>query len=145
MSPSSPTTMRNADDDINIKPSPYNMSPSSATRRTFFNRAFSKLEKGSLRGSIFNLVSAALGGGVLSLPYVFVLSGWVSGLLLLALGCGASMWSNVLIARMATELKLKNLDEMAFMSGGPCLRKTLQIIIVVYVFGVCIGYQIFLG
>ena len=31
------------------------------------------------------------------------------------------------------------------MAGGKCLRKFLQLIIIIYVFGVCIGYQIFIS
>ena len=106
----SPTTTANATADINIKPSHVALSPTSANRRTFYDRTFSKLEKGSLRGGIFNMVSAALGGGVLSLSFVFVLSGWGIGFILLLVGCSASMWSNLLIAQMATEHRLSNLD-----------------------------------
>ena len=40
---------------------------------------------------------------------------------------------------------MKNLDEMAFKSGGPCLRKFLQIMMVVYATGACTGYQIFMA
>lgn len=124
-SPSSPTTLRNADADINIKPSKFELSPNAASKRTFFDRTFSKLQRGSLRGSIFNLVSAALGGGVLALSYVFVLSGWAMGLILLGLGFFGAMWSNLLIAKMACDHGLTNIDQMAFKAGGNCLRKTL--------------------
>ena len=102
-SPSSPTTYRNADADINIKPSALDLSPTANNRRSFYDRTFSKLEKGSLRGGIFNMISAALGGGVLSLSYVFVLSGWAIGLGLLLIGALAGYWSNLLIARLATD------------------------------------------
>lgn len=144
-SPASPTTLRKADADINIKPSKYELSPSSASRRTFFDRTFSKLQRGSLRGSIFNLVSAALGGGVLALSYVFVLSGWAMGLILLGLGFAGAMWSNLLIAKMACDHGLTNIDQMAFKAGGNCLKKFLQVLIIVYATGSCIGYQIFIG
>ena len=85
---------------INIKPLPLteSLSPSAINRRTFFDRTFSKLEKGSVRGGIFNLVSAALGGGVLSLSYVFVLSGYITGFVLLGVGAIAAYWSNMMIA-----------------------------------------------
>lgn len=139
-SPSSPTTMRNADSDINIKPSKYALSPTANNRRTFYDRTFSKLEKGSLRGSIFNMISAALGGGVLSLSYVFVLSGWGMGLILIVIGFFASRTSNLMIAKLATDHNCKNIDEMAFKAGGTCFRKFLQIIMLVYAFGSCIGY-----
>ena len=71
------------------------------------------------------MISAALGGGVLSLSYVFVLSGYGTGLILLCVGLAAGTWSNLLIARMATDHNTKNLDEMAFKAGGNCLRKFL--------------------
>ena len=108
--------------------------------RTFYDRTFTKLEKGSVRGSIFNLVSAALGGGVLSLSYTFVLSGWAAGLIMIAIGTLAGIWSNLLIAKMAIKYKLGNLDRIAFASGGNCFRKFLQILMLVYAFGACIGY-----
>ena len=141
----SPTTVRHATADINIKPSNVALSPrASGQRRSFFDRTFSKLDRGSVRGSIFNLVSSALGGGVLALGYIFVLSGWLLGLLLLLTGYVASTWSNLLLAQMAEKHKLKNLDEVAFKTGGVCFRKFLQILIITYVFGVLIGYQIFM-
>ena len=100
----SPNTMRHATADVNIKPGTMMMSPKMGgvtQRRSFYDRTFTKLDKGSVRGSIFNLVSAALGGGVLSLSYVFVLSGWLTGLLLIALGTVAGIWSNLLIIQMS--------------------------------------------
>ena len=102
-SPSSPGTLKNANADINIKPSKFDLSPTAGNRRSFYDRTFSKLQKGSLRGGIFNMISAALGGGVLSLSYVFVLSGWGFGLILLCIGLVAGIWSNLLIARLATD------------------------------------------
>jgi hypothetical protein len=92
--PFSPATMRDANADINIKMSAVPMSPGALRRRTFMNRTFSKLDKGSVRGSIMSLTSAAVGGGVLSLPYVFALSGWAAGIFLVFLGCFAGIWSN---------------------------------------------------
>jgi amino acid permease len=70
-------------------------------RKTFFKRTFSKLEKGSVRGSILSLCSAAVGGGVLSLPFVFVLSGWAVAIVLIIVGALAGVWSNLMIAEIA--------------------------------------------
>jgi len=125
MSPMSPNTLANADADMNIKPSKMALSPTAGNRRTFTDRTFSKLEKGSLRGGIFNMISAALGGGVLSLSYVYVLSGWAVALAMTVIGYIAGTWSNLLIAKMAVRYNMKNLDEMAFKAGGNCLRKFL--------------------
>ena len=125
----SPTTIRNADADINIKPTKFVMSPTmggvTKSRRTFYDRTFTKLEKGSVRGSIFNMVAASLGGGVLTLSYVFVLSGWMIGLTLIAVGTLAGIWSNLMLAKMSIKHKLPNLYQIAFKAGGNCLRKFL--------------------
>ena len=140
----SPNTIRHADADINVKPGLLLKSPMiggvSKRNRTFYDRTFTKLEKGSVRGSIFNLVSAALGGGVLSLSYTFMLSGWLAGLIMIAIGTIAGIWSNLLIAKMAIKYKLGNLDKIAFESGGNCFRKFLQILMIMYAFGALIGY-----
>lgn len=106
------------------------------------DKTFSKLEKGSIRGSIMALCSAAVGGGVLSLPFVFVLSGYVAGIALILIGGLAGVLSNLLIARAAIEHNIMNLDQLALKSGGKCLQNSLQVIILIYVFGACIGYII---
>lgn len=56
------------------------------------------------------LVSSAVGGGVLSLPYVFCLSGWVVGFTLLILGALANIWSNNMIAEVAIKKGLTNFE-----------------------------------
>jgi amino acid permease len=86
------------------------MSPGAQGRRTFFDRSFSKLEKGSVRGSTISLCSAAIGGGVLSLPYMFVLVGWGMGYVLLIVGAFASVWSNLIIAYLSEKYRLPNYD-----------------------------------
>jgi len=40
-------------------------------KRGLCSRWFGKLTPGSMRGSIFALMSTALGAGILSLPYTF--------------------------------------------------------------------------
>ena len=91
------------------------------------------------------MVSSSLGGGVLSLSYVFVLSGWGTGLILVAIGAIASTWSNLIIAKMCATKGLRNLDDMATRAGGKCLSKTLQLAMILYALGACIGYQIFIA
>lgn len=83
----SPSTHKAADADINIREARMVFSPNhNHQRRTFFNRAFGKLEKGSLRGSIFSLCASAIGSGVLSLPFVLNLNGWALGFIFIIVG-----------------------------------------------------------
>jgi hypothetical protein len=93
-----PSTKLGATDDINILGSEMPMSPGGAARKSFFNRSFGKLEKGGVRNSTFLLCNAAVGGGVLSLPYMFVLSGWLTGYILLSVSAIAGVWSNLMLA-----------------------------------------------
>jgi len=94
----SPGTKAAATGDINILTSENPMSPGGAARKSFFNRSFGKLEKGGVRNSAFLLCNAAVGGGVLSLPYMFVLSGWLTGYILLCVSAIAGTWSNLMLA-----------------------------------------------
>ena len=50
-------------------------------KRTFTQRAFGKMEAGSLRGSIFAISSIALGTGCLSLPIRFTQLGLLGGII----------------------------------------------------------------
>jgi len=97
------------------------MSPGAFNRRTFFDRSFSKLEKGGVRGSIFSLCSAAIGGGVLSLPYMFVLVGWGMGYILLIVSGFAGIWSNLILAQLSEKHRIPNYDSIALKAGGTCM------------------------
>lgn len=135
----SPTTMMNATGDINIRNNNFPLSPAQ-TRKNMFNRTFGKLDKGSLRGSIFSLCAAAIGSGVLSLPYVLALTGWVIGTILIIVGAIAACWSLFLIAEGATKARVPNLNTLAKKAGGRKLMILLQVNILIYMFGSCISY-----
>jgi amino acid permease len=94
-------------------------------RKTVFGRAFGKLSKGSLRGSIFSLCASAIGSGVLSLPSVLAATGWAIGLGLVTLGAIAACWSLFIIAESAIKTKAKNFSQLAQKSGGIKLERIL--------------------
>lgn len=142
-SPTSPNTFNNATDDINIKPTSSMLSPGASTRRTFFNRAFGKLEKGSLRGSTLSLISSAIGAGIFTLPYVFELVGWVFGIVLLMIGCFCGIWSALMLTWLATEHKLKSYDAIA-RKASPWASRFLGAAILVFGVGNCCSSQIIL-
>jgi amino acid permease len=103
------------------------------------------LDKGSLRGSIFALSATAIGSGVLSLPYVLGLNGWVLGLIFLLVGAFAAAWSLFMIAESAIKANVKNLSMLSNLVGGKKLERFLQINLLVYLFGCCITYQIIIS
>jgi len=51
------------------------------------------MEKGSLRGSILGMTSAAIGSGVLTFPNVFKQIGWANGVALMVMGAFGCWWS----------------------------------------------------
>ena len=58
------------------------------------------------------------------------------------IGAVAAVWSNKIIARTAIDANLPNLSQMAEKAGGKALAKSLQWMIIVFMFGACISYQI---
>jgi hypothetical protein len=141
-------TAVSADEDMNIKPSALMLSPNAdfsrrmGANKTFVERTFSKLDRGSLRGSIFSLCASAIGSGVLSLPYVLKLCGYVQGLCFMLLGAFGAEISLRMLATVAVEQGLPNYSKIAIKAGGNGLNLLLSVMILLFMFGSCISYQI---
>jgi hypothetical protein len=109
-------------------------------RRTFMARTFGRMEQGSIRGSIFALCAVAIGAGVLSLPYVLKMSGWVLGTILIIIGAVSGYYSMYMILVRSIETNCKNFSELAMKAGGKGLTVLLQISILSFMFGACVSY-----
>ena len=116
------------------------LSPFGGQRRTYLRRTFGPMQQGSVRGSIFALCAVAIGAGVLSLPYVLKLNGWVLGTLLIIIGAVSGYYSMYMILVRSIESKCKNFSELAFKAGGKPLTILLQISILSFMFGACVSY-----
>ena len=86
--------------------------------KDWITRYFGKLDKGSLRGSIFALCSGAIGTGVLSLPYVLAINGWVVGIIMIAMGAFASAMSSYLLADAGGKVNQETYSDVALVVGG---------------------------
>lgn len=73
------------------------MSPFGGRRRTYMERTFGPMQQGSVRGSIFALCAVAIGAGVLSLPFVLRMNGWVLGTILIIIGAVSGFFSMEMI------------------------------------------------
>ena len=82
-------------------------------KRTLYSRAFSKMDAGSLRGSTFSLTAAAVGAGVLQLPYVLKLNGYVLGTGILLLAAVGAIVSLRTIGRLAVENNCTSYSQLA--------------------------------
>lgn len=108
--------------------------------RTFVSRTLSKLNKGSLRGSIFNLCASAIGAGVLSLPYVCRLCGYVAGPVMMMIAAIAANVSLRMLAKNAVIGNLKSYSKICMLAGGKKLSTLLCILIIIFMFGSCTSY-----
>ena len=82
----------------------------------------------------------AIGAGVLSLPYVLTLNGWILGTLLIIIGAVSGYYSMYMILVRSIDTKCKNFSELAKMAGGKPLTILLQISILSFMFGACVSY-----
>ena len=76
------------------------------------------------------------------MPYVLRLNGWLLGLGFILLGAIAADLSNRILARLACENDCLNLSSLAKKAGGEFLSKLLAYMIILFVFGSTISYQI---
>ena len=90
---------------INSRPDSRAVSIRQWTYRDCTDRYFGKLAKGSMRGSIFALCSGAIGTGVLSLPYVLKINGWIVGIVLIILGAFGKTSNSCLLYSIWDELR----------------------------------------
>ena len=124
--------------DIKIVPMP--LSPNAVNRRSYFDRTFSPLGKGSIRGSIFALCASAIGSGVLTLPYVLALNGWAAGISFMIIAALAARTTLSMLANSACELGLPNYSKIVERAGGKKLTILLQVMIILFMYISCIGY-----
>lgn len=81
--------------------------------KTLWSRLFGPLKPGSLRGSIFTLMSCALGAGSLALPYaVFAKTGLILGIFLLVLTGLISLYSLYLLMYSSLKTNCMSYSEL---------------------------------
>ena len=110
--------------------------------RTLAERYFSKMDKGSLRGSILGMTCAAIGSGVLTFPFVFKQIGWANGTVILFMGAFGCWWSLYMLIQRARHHELLNYSAVAFKAGGKPLQLTLQLSVLLYMFATCLACTI---
>eukprot|EP00475_Leptophrys_vorax_P022189 TRINITY_DN301_c0_g1_i1.p1 TRINITY_DN301_c0_g1~~TRINITY_DN301_c0_g1_i1.p1 ORF type:complete len:546 (-),score=117.74 TRINITY_DN301_c0_g1_i1:1392-3029(-) len=100
------------------------------------------LRAGGTVSSIFNLCSATLGAGALSLPFVFATCGIIMALGLLLFGALATIFSIKLLIWCRTRARLATYEDLAmkFFSNRGALF--VEITIILFCFGTCIAYTV---
>eukprot|EP00300_Choanocystis_sp_HF-7_P014294 c18638_g1_i1.p1 GENE.c18638_g1_i1~~c18638_g1_i1.p1 ORF type:complete len:464 (+),score=101.84 c18638_g1_i1:103-1392(+) len=95
---------------------------------------------GSMLGSVFNLCSATLGAGALSLPFAFSRSGLALGIALLAVGGIATSFSIKLLIRARLQTNLKSYEELSAGLFGRTMSIATELNIFLFCFGTAVAY-----
>ncbi len=112
------------------------------TRPGLYKRMFGKIEPGSIRGSIFNMAILSIGSGCLSLPKAISQMSLVMGLTSLIFTCVSTYFTLYLINITAEKYHIFNYSRLVKTIFGKAVSYFLDTIILIYIFGVLILYQV---
>lgn len=115
---------------------------SSGSRRTFVERYFSKIEPGSLRGSIFAMSSLALGTGCLAIPNQLQYMSLIGGIFIILFSGMSAYWSLSIMILSSKKYKTADYSKLVFHVYGKFLSALLDYTILIYIFGILISYQV---
>ena len=110
--------------------------------KTIYQRLFSPMDAGSLRGSVFAMSSLALGTGCLALPKNFGTMSFTGALLTLVFGSAVAYWSLIIMIEASRKTKCTEYSRLVKESLGNKLALFLDIMILIYIFGILISYQV---
>lgn len=112
-------------------------------RKGCLDRWFSPMDKGSFRAGVLSLTATAIGGGVLTLPYVCKTCGIGLGLIMLFLGFLSALWSFSLLVKANERAGgCKTYKEFCTKCGGRGLHLAYDFSVIFTIFGSLIGYQV---
>ncbi|PHT43895.1 Amino acid transporter ANTL2 [Capsicum baccatum] len=109
--------------------------------------------KSCLPKTFANFFIAIVGAGVLGLPYTFMRTGWITGLLTLFSIAALTYHGMMLLIHTRRRLdlsligdsKISSFGDLGFAVCGPTGRFVVDIMIVLSQCGFCVGYLIFIG
>jgi len=111
-------------------------------RKSLMKRFFSPMEEGSLRASIFAMSSLALGTGCLALPQKFGQMSFFGALIMVAFAACSAYWSLKIMIITSKKIKCDEYSKCVSYSFGKKAANFLDIVTIVYIFGILISYQV---
>ncbi len=104
-----------------------------------------KLREGTVKSSVFTLVSTIIGGGVLSLPFTLAACGLVPGMILLVVMATVSAYSANLLVASAARSGGESYEDIALRVWGPRAALAVSALVLMLVFFASIGYIVLFG
>lgn len=105
----------------------------------------------SVPKSFGNILIAIVGAGVLGLPYTFMKTGWLAGLIMLGIIAGITYYCMMLLVWTKRKLesdgfvKIGSFGDVGFIVSGSVGKAMVDSMIVLSQAGFCVGYLIFIG
>ena len=121
------------------------ISPLDRPNRSIPSRVFGSITPGGVRQSVFTLISTAMGGGLLCLPFVMRECGWLLGSLLLCTSALIGYFSMTMLIHSAHKVRKYSYSSLLAHCLGSWTGPLLDMIIVMYGVGALVAYLIFLG
>lgn len=110
-------------------------------RLSWWDRTFSPINPGSVRGSILTFCSNAIGAGLLSLAYAVKLAGIIPGVCMLVLGCFIYRFYYRVIVRAQDKTQQFTFIGMIQSMFGETSRRVLEICLCMALFGFLCAFQ----
>ena len=137
-------------------PSPLDLAGPHGLRRELFNEDTGSLAKGDtlqaaiydrvgLWGTVWNMCSATLGAGALSLPFAFQHLGAAGGALAIALTASAAHYSVSLLVGAITVTRATSYEQLTVYCFGKTMGVIVEVNILVFCFGSVIAYTVAVG
>lgn len=124
--------------------SSFTSSPNGSTK-SWKERTFSKMNAGSIRGSIFTLASTAMGAGYLATPNILLDAGVILGLGIIIL-CGFLVYlSLMVVAKCADKYKIYHYPSVAREMLGNKWAVLLELAIIFNGYGLIVALNIIIG
>lgn len=116
-----------------------------STAATAFARVRNVVPHGGLIANVYNLASATLGAGIVSMPSGFHDSGLVVSIILLVVVCTCTIYSIHLLAVAKDKSGLRSYEEMARGLLGRGWDYFTAFLMFIFCWGTCVGYVISVG
>jgi hypothetical protein len=113
-----------------------------STVRPLSQRLFGKIEAGSVRGSIFNMIILSLGTGCLSLPKAMGDMSLIMGLFSVILTCLATYWTLYILTISSEKYKIFSYSKLTRLLFGNVAGFVIDFMVLFYIFGILILYQV---
>jgi Amino acid permeases len=101
-----------------------------------------KFQAGSVHGSTFELISATIGAGVLTLPYALGKSGLTLGIIQAVICAALGYYSTSLLAKCGEMAKKYSYTELAMATYGPAFQFFVKTVFFLNNWGGCVIYTI---